>query len=190
MNRDMVRYLLEHRLTLPQSDFTVQGFGFMRLRVSPRIRVHVWHSSLRVPNVSDIHDHAQWAFKSTVMAGQIINVRFSEIYNPGGERYLRGVIHCGQGGGPAQEPPVPTDLIPQRPEAYEAGDSYRQEPNEVHRTYAADGTVTVIEQWRTETDTAHVYWPANTPWVDAIPRQATYEEIDRIGAAALAIFVP
>lgn len=185
--REMVRYLLLNRNALPLSDWTAQGFGFLRLRVSPTVRLHIWNTRLRVPGVSDIHDHAQWDFTSRIMSGQIVNLRLEE--SQGSARFHRGVIQCGVGGGMSAEIPEAVDLLPQgRPEVHERGDHYHQAAAEIHRTYAADGTVTLISQVRHETGTAHVYWPLGTPWVDAIPRQATRQEVDEIGAHALAVF--
>lgn len=184
LTRSMAMFLLENALSLPRGAWTVQGFGFARLRVSPSVRLHIWHSSLRVPGVSDIHDHAQWSFSSRIIAGQLVNLRFEE--SSGEPRYNRGIIKCGVGGGMSAEMPTPVDLVPQgRPELYEPGMQYFQRAEEIHRTYAADGTVTLIQQQRTETDTARVYWPIGTGWVDAIPRQATQDEIICVTAAAL-----
>lgn len=184
---DLGRYLLTNRNKLPHKDWTVQGFGFMRLRLSPVLRLHIWNSHLRVPGVSDIHDHAQWSFTSRILSGQLVNIRFEE--STGEPRYNCGVIHCGIGGGVSAQPPTQVDLIPSdRPEIYEAGDTYRQEASEIHRTYAADGTVTLITQERNDTDTARVFWPICGDWKDAIPRQATPEEIDFIAGHALSVF--
>lgn len=185
--RALVRYLLENRLSLPRQDWTVQGFGFMRLRVDPNTRLHIWHSALRVPGVSDIHDHAQWSFSSRIMSGQIVNIRFEE--SSGSPRYHRGIIKCGIGGGMSAELPTDVDLVPiARPEIYETGEHYHQEAAEIHRTYAADGTVTLITQKRNDTDTARVYWPLGLQWADAIPRPATLDEIASIGGYALQMF--
>lgn len=186
--RALARYLIENRRALPQTNWTAQGFGFLRLRVNATTRLHIWHSRLRVPGVSDIHDHAQWSFTSRILSGQLVNLRFEE--STGNDaRYYRGVIRCGIGGGMSDAAPEPIDLLAtDRPELYEAGQHYHQAASEIHRTYAQDGTVTLITQERHDTDTARVYWPYGTKWVDAIPRQATFEEIDEIGAYALAMF--
>lgn len=190
MLRDLARYLLVNRNSLPRGDWTVQGFGFMRLRISPSLRLHVWDSRLRVPHASDIHDHAQWAFRSTVLAGSICNVRYS-ITDPGAPGALEhnmGTIKCGIGGGMSDEKPVLIGLLPLVPEMYTAGQSYSQEPGEVHRTMPTDGTVTIIEQFRRETDCARVFWPKGIEWGDAIPRKAETWEIEEVGGFALKAF--
>jgi len=78
-------------------------------------------------------------------------------------------------------------LVAGTPEMHLAGSSYRQEPDEIHRTVPADGTVTIIEQDRRETDTARTFWPAGLSWVDAIPREATYQEVLDIGGYGLQV---
>ena len=187
----LVRYLLERRLNLPREHWTVQGFGFLRLRVSPTMRLHVWDSRLRAPGVSDIHDHAQWAFTSHVISGQIVNVRF-ELCEPtchNAVAYNVATLRCGIGGGMTNPNDVQVvHLLPGKPELYLPGMSYSQEPDEIHRTLPADGTVTLIEQRRRDTDTARVFWPLGGAWGNGIPRQATGDEIDQVGAYALANF--
>ena len=181
--QDLARYLLTHRRHYPGM-WTVQGFGFMRLRISERLRLHVWDSRLRKPGVSDVHDHAQWSFRSDVVSGQIVNQRYA--IGPIGLRFKCANIRCGIGGGMSREPTTEVTLAPQRPESYIEAQHYEQEPDEIHRTFALDGTVTLLQQWRRDTDTARVFWQAGD-WVDAEPRQATEEEIDMIGETALAV---
>jgi hypothetical protein len=185
--RELVRYLLENRQSLPAKDWTVQGFGFMRLRVADSVRVHIWDARLRQPGVSDIHDHTQWAFTSSVVSGQIINVRYT--LDARGQPHHMATLTCGIGGGMHNNKPAElVTLLPGTPELYAPGMSYRQEPDEIHRTHAADGTVTLIRQERRQVDTARVFWPEGGSWGDAIPRQATRDEIDEVGGYALLIF--
>lgn len=75
--KNLVRYLLKNRMNLPADDWTMQGIGFLRLRIDDSTRLHIWDSRLRQPGVSDIHDHTQWAFTSYVISGSIINVRYT-----------------------------------------------------------------------------------------------------------------
>jgi hypothetical protein len=188
--REMVRYLLENRMKLPADDWTVQGFGFMRLRVAPNVRIHIWDARLREAGVSDIHDHTQWAFTSRIVSGQIINVRYS-IAVPGcpdAQSYHMATLTCGIGGGMQNKPPEVVALLAGKPELYLPGMQYRQEPDEIHRTHAADGTVTVIIQERRDVDTARVFWPEGGVWGDAIPRQASRDEIEQVGHYALSVF--
>lgn len=189
--KELVRYLLENRLKLPPQDWTVQGFGFMRLRAAPSVRIHIWDNRLREAGVSDIHDHTQWAFTSQIISGQIINVRYEVCANTcdNAQRMNMGTLTCGIGGGMQQSKPVEVvNLCARKPEIYAPGMSYRQEPDEIHRTHAADGTVTLIQQERRQVDTARVFWPFGGSWGDAIPRQATHDEVDEVGGYALLIF--
>ena len=74
------------------------------------------------------------------------------------------------------------------PELYTAGRTYAQAPDEIHRTFASDGTVTVLNQSRRDVDTARVFWPAGGVWGDAIPRQATAKEVNDVCEYALVNF--
>lgn len=188
MLRAAAKGILTDRMRLPAERWTTQGFGFLRYRLNDNTRLHVWDSRLRVPGVSDIHDHAQWAFTSRVISGQIINIRYGEFHDLKPTTHQRGEIICGLGGGMSFKDSKEVRLWPAAPEMYLAGAAYRQEPQEIHRTFAADGTVTLIAQERTALDTARVFWPKGTAWVDAEPRLATPDEINFVGAHALSVF--
>lgn len=184
--KNLVRYLLENRMHLPREHWTMQGFGFLRLRIDDSTRLHIWDSRLRVPGVSDIHDHTQWAFTSHVISGSIINIRYT--IDPDGQPHNMAVLNCGIGGGMQTALPEAVVLRIGTPELYLPGSSYHQEPDEIHRTTASDGTVTLLKQDRRETDTARVFWPVGGTWVNAIPRTAKEWEINEVGAFALSIF--
>jgi hypothetical protein len=188
--RNLVRYLLKNRLMLPSADWTVQGFGFMRLRIDDSTRLHIWDARLREAGVSDIHDHTQWAFTSHILSGQIINVRYQICQETcdNAQRYNQATLTCGIGGGIHSQPAQVVALLAGKPELYLPGASYRQEPDEIHRTHAADGTVTLLKQERRKVDTARVFWPEGGVWGDAIPRQATKDEIDDVGGFALSVY--
>jgi hypothetical protein len=186
--KSTIPYLLKNSLALPLEDWTVQGFGLLRLRIDDHTRLHIWHSRFRVPDVSDVHDHAQWAFQSTVLAGMLVNVRFVYSVPTQGPGSVHGaVIKCGADAG-IKERLLAGDLVPGAPELYLPGGSYSQEPSEIHRTFAADGTVTLIIQDRREVDTARVFWPAGALWVSARPRPATEQEVSSAVGSALAIW--
>jgi hypothetical protein len=185
--RELVRYLLENRMELPATDWTMQGFGFLRLRVAPHMRIHIWDSRLRQPGVSDIHDHTQWAFTSHILSGSLVNIRYT-VAEDGIPTHDMAVLNCGIGGGMVQGSTKQVRLLPGHPELWLPGEKYRQEPDEVHRTMPADGTVTLIVQERRDTPTARVFWPIGGTWGDAIPRQATRSEIADVVGYALSIF--
>lgn len=184
--KNVIKYLLKNRMALPASDWTVQGFGFLRLRIDENTRMHIWDTALRQPGVSDIHDHTQWAFTSRVISGRIANIRY--VLGEQGVPHQMATLRCGIGGGMLEESTQRVNLMPGEPELYLADSSYRQEPDEIHRTNALNGTVTLITQERRQVETARVFWPAGRAWGDAIPRQATPDEVEKIGGYALLVF--
>lgn len=181
--RAWAKYALLNRAKL-LSDWTTQGFGFLRLRLDDSTRLHVWDSRLRVPGVSDIHDHAQWHFESVILSGMLINVRLT--IDEAGAPHHAAVIQCGQGGGMSAAAPD-VGLVAEDPELYVPGDRYQQRSEEIHRTFASDGTVTLIRQVRCKTDSARVFWPRGSVWGDAFPRAATQREVEEVGAFALSV---
>lgn len=183
---DLVQYLLKNRVDLPLEDWTVQGFGFLRLRINDHMRLHVWDSRLREPGVSDIHDHTQWAFTSHVISGSLVNLRYT--IDNAGQPHRMATLICGLGGGMQHQSQESVGLLAGTPELYLPGSSYRQEPDEIHRTMPADGTVTLIIQERRDVNTARVFWPEGGTWGNAVPRQASRNEIDEVGEFALSMF--
>lgn len=184
--KSLVYYLLKNAMAIPLSDWTMQGFGFLRLRIDENTRLHVWDSRLRQPGVSDIHDHTQWAFDSHVVSGSLVNIRYT--LDDGGQPYKMATLNCGIGGGMQDGSMKTVGLRAGLPELYLPGDSYRQEPDEIHRSMPADGTVTLITQERRAVDTARVFWPIGGSWGDAIPRQATAREVEAVVDFARSIF--
>lgn len=169
--------------------WTVQGFGMVRtyLDDAKEWRLNIWDASLKVPNVSEIHDHP-WSFTSWVLCGGLTNIRFERadqvqlVQVPGDAR--RGfslklqhvVIATGEGGGPICAPDT-VELLARQPESYGPGEGYIQERAEVHQTIALPGTVTLNQRSpATPEHTANIYWPSG-PWVSAEPRPATRTEI-------------
>lgn len=150
-------------------DWTVQGFGFLRTKIQGVGRIHVWDSRLRTPLVSDLHSHP-WPFRSTIISGELINQRFVDSES-GGLPYVRSRIATGEGGGLIGEPEEVSisDIFL---DLYGPGDVYAQVQNDLHRTLAQDGTVTLIERPQgPPLEEALVYWPRGTEWVSAEPRR-------------------
>lgn len=186
--RELARFCLEHNDCFPAEVWTQQGFGFLRLRISPSVRMHVWDSRLRLPGVSDIHDHTQWAFTSHVISGEIMNIRYS--VDESGDTHEMGTLTCGIGGGLHSDSVKRVGLVPGVPEIYTPGMSYRQEPDEVHRSIPTDGAVTIIEQERRDVDTARVFWTAGSTWGNAIPTTADLKIRRAVIQHALSVFGP
>ncbi len=177
--RLMAREILAHPTPVARA-WSVQGLGMLRLYLAPHIRLHVWDRQLLVPGASPLHTHP-WDFESFVVAGQMMNRRYLEgsIPVPEGSlfRFNRVKIQCGEAAhavGAAEQV-----ALEERPyEYYTAGDSYRQQAEEIHWSLPEDGTVTICtRQFREDRDHAFVYWRGKGPWVDAKPRPATDDEV-------------
>jgi hypothetical protein len=173
-------------------EWSIQGFGMLRLYLSSEVRLHVWDDRYKVPNVSTIHDHP-WHFHSYVVAGKLENQRFAlmqgaamnvfPLREPEYRVMTMGTIRCGVGGGlvkacamGAEEPVVLYAVHREGP--YTAMDSYNQRDKEIHESTPERGTVTIVERiFKTDTEHARVFWPRGEQWVSAEPRKATQEEI-------------
>lgn len=164
--------------------WTVQGFGMVRtyLDDAKEWRLNIWDDALRVPNVSEIHDHP-WDFKSWVLCGEIANTRFRVAPERKPDDaidfslpFQHVKIVTGEGGGPRGWPDV-VRLLANRPETYGPGEGYLQSKDEIHITKARPGTVTLNQRSpATPEHTANIYWPRG-PWVNAEPRPATKSEV-------------
>lgn len=185
--RLLIRKILERPLGY---DWTVQGLGMMRIYLDDSVRIHVWHSSLVVPNVTDVHEHP-WDFESLVLAGEMRNFRYvraNDTY-PESEAYYRDTLLCGTGN--LAGDPAPCWLIPWfpngSPSQHGPGDTYSQRFDEIHRSQFEDGTVTLVRRnfVNADRDHADVYWKRGAQFVSAEPREATPEEILRVAESAL-----
>lgn len=170
--------------------WSVQGFGVLRLYIRDVGRLHIWDSALRYPGVSMIHNHS-WDLRSTIIFGCLVNTRYTTIPPEGyvpwprPERYEGKRLITGY-----QTRDVvklePVTLYPDVVETFRSGDEYAQKAHEIHRTDAFDGTVTLMLRKEDENGQADVYWPAGTEWGTAKPRPATLEEIKSTVERALA----
>lgn len=172
--------------------WTTMGFGMIRtyLDADKRWRLNVWDDRLRVAGVSTIHDHP-WSFTSFVIAGQLINCPFEVNcwWRGGGSdeppTHSWHRIKTGEGGGPVEAPQT-AHLHALRTHVYDAGQQYTQRLTDVHETLFKRGTVTLNDRSPPTAEyTARVFWPIGQDWVDAIPRQATREEVLSAIRAAL-----
>lgn len=174
--------------------WSLQGMGFIRLHLVGHCRLHVWDKRYRAPGVSMIHDHLQWALESTILSGELVNriyqvcekSHFPSVVPQHGELYKWATIKPGAGCYFKTEPEE-VYLAPRMfPERLTPGCTYRQAPDVIHETDAADGTVTIIRKAPTPDDSARVFWRADTEWGSAEPRQATPDEVANIVSRALA----
>lgn len=163
--------------------WSVQGMGMLRLYISDIGRLHIWDSRLRYPGVSMIHNHS-WDMSSTVISGEIANTRY-EYVEGYGKAYYRKRIQCGPEYQEV-EAPVLVSLRCGASEIYLAGQDYNQVANEIHRTDAFDGTITLMErQHDGPLGQADVFWPEAELWGNAKPRPATMAEIAAVVKDAL-----
>jgi hypothetical protein len=177
-DKSLVKFILEHAADY---EWSLQGFGMLRLHLSDEVRLNVWDSRYRVPKVSMMHTHP-WNFTSIVIAGVLINTRFS--FNLRGAEYNYALIKPGPGGG-LREDLGTIHLLHHRFEYYTEGDVYQQVHNEIHTSSPELGTVTLNIRERVGDDIARVYWPAGEQWVSAEPRKATKEEVEDIVSHSL-----
>ena len=165
-------------------DWSLQGFGMLRLHMDDGFRLNVWDSRYRVKNVSMVHTHP-WNFESLVVCGRLVNWRYHESGTGYGKPYRFATIKPGPGGGLLDTRGEEVWLT-NHGEVITAGVAYRQSADEIHLSAPEDGTVTLNKRQRVGEDVARVYWPANTEWVSAEPRPATITEISTITNVALA----
>lgn len=185
--RLLVRKILERPIGY---DWTVQGLGMMRIYLDDSVRVHVWHSSLVVPNVTDVHEHP-WDFESLVLAGEMRNFVYfkSAEGQPKAQPYYRDVLLCGSGS--LAGDPDPIWIEPWYPDgrcqSCSPGYAYSQRYSEIHRSEFEDGTVTLVKRKFVNEDRDHagVYWKRGAQFVSAEPREATREEILLVAESAL-----
>lgn len=182
--RTAVRFILENAAKF---EWSLQGMGMLRLYMG-NTRLHIWDHSYAAPGVSMIHDHLQWGLRSTIVAGHLVNQRYAECEQPSAvaDPYEYVTLKAGYGCMIVEEPKrIWLRALP--PEHYGPGDTYSQEPREVHETKAQGVCITMMQKLPTGTDLARVFWPLGEKWGSAEPRKATPEEVAAITAKALAL---
>jgi hypothetical protein len=131
VNKLLVKAILE---AAPAFKWQIQGLGMLRLYLSKAVRLHVWHSGFASPGVSTLHTHP-WDFESTVVAGQLENIRYKETTGTANteldtERFYSSLLHCGPGGGLKEDPQLV--YLKQLPsEIYHEGESYTEKAEEI-----------------------------------------------------------
>ncbi len=179
----LVRSILEH---WESYEWTVQGFGFIRTKLFDVGRIHVWDSILTVPRVSTLHEHP-WPLKSTIISGELINQRFVAVEDDyeWHVNYMHSNLATGEGGGLLGDA-APQRLRPLTAEVLTPGMEYAQDPRQIHRSIAQDGTVTLMARPQgPPLQKTSVYWPAGTHWISAEPRPALASEVETVIEYAL-----
>ncbi|WOB06546.1 hypothetical protein [Piscinibacter gummiphilus] len=162
-------------------EWSLQGMGMLRLHMGNNTRLHIWNDDFAAPGVSMIHDHLQWGLESTIVAGRLANLRYARHATEvmGSRPFMMAVLKPGYGCYFKAEP-AQVFLRPKTPEWYGPGDTYRQEPDEIHETSASNGTVTVMHKTPTNDESACVFWPVGSEWGSAEPRPAKPGEVEAI----------
>ena len=165
--------------------WTRQGFGFLRTKIENVGRIHIWDSRFRAPNMlSDIHTHP-WPLCSTIISGELINQRFETVPAQEELPYIRSCLKTGEGGGLIGES-SDVGLLALAPEFYKAGQTYNQLPQEIHRTIAVDGTVTLLVRPQgPPLEEALTFWPRGLLWQSAEPKEAADWEVSQAVGLAL-----
>ena len=182
MNSDIIEMLTQPL----EYEWSVQGLGFMRTYPlsngayhNVTQRVHIWHSSLAVLGATKLHDHP-WDFVSEVVFGAVTQTRATPVADESsldGHPYMRQRILCGEGGGIAGDPEE-VRLCSGPIESYYAGQEYSQEAHEIHNSFPANNTVTVLTRtYKEERDHANVFYSKGAKFVSAAPRPASRAEI-------------
>lgn len=185
--RALARSILEEAVKRPsERGWTLQGFGMLRAYLADDMRLHVWCPDLAVRGVSTIHDHP-WRFSSFVVAGVVENFRYeiegggpledeSPRLSQGWMPYMVRRIKPGEGLQVLAED-APVWIRRLGLERVRAGAWYFQEPDEVHESRPAPGTVTLIQRQRVGEDVARTFYPRGGSWVSGEPRRATDAEV-------------
>lgn len=166
-------------------DWSLQGFGMLRLYLDKNTRLHVWHNKYMVPNVSLLHTHP-WNFTSRIICGSLFNEIYEEVDGP--FTHTGALLKCGEKTAILEEP----RHYHLRRKSYGqlgSGDSYAQKHNEIHQTVYSDGTVTIVNREVPpggNPDHAKVFWPFGTNFVSAEPRPASAVEVLDFVTPALA----
>jgi hypothetical protein len=176
--RAFVKKILEHATRF---EWSLQGFGMLRLHLDGDYRLNIWDKRFRVKDVSLIHSHP-WDFESLILCGELRNQRFA--YAAAAPAFGYATIKPGPGGGILDKKGL-THLRVFPMEVYHAGQTYCQKYDEIHVSDPVDGTVTLNKRVRVGKDVADVFWPAGQEWVSAEPRKAEDHEIHIITQLAL-----
>jgi hypothetical protein len=183
LEQTLVRNILEHA-----GDFNwrIQDIGVLALRLDDRRRhrLHVWDPDGATSDPV-IHDHP-YDFTSTVIAGELVNTRYSE--EPGGLEHLRERYGPGD---EADRRPDTVRLVGNS-EILRAGARYQQRAHELHDSRQVSGTVTLVrfDHFVDDLTELTVCRSPGAPWVTGESRPASIDEVKRITAIALSRFDP
>lgn len=160
----MVSPILRRPHETDLSAWTIQGLGMLRYRINSNLRLHIWNSDIKSPNIenSSKHTHA-WNFQSYVFSGQLQNTIYVKTQEGVvAERYMEQEIECGADGGCTMAKPMEVGLAQSRCNVYRAGGTYYERGDEIHETNWQDTTVTLIyREKKPGKDIAKIYIPVD-----------------------------
>lgn len=159
----------------------VQGIGLLSLRLDEgrERRLHVWDPA-KAPEHPPVHDHP-YDFTSTVVAGELTDTTWVE--HPDGQGFRRERYRLDA----EDDRAVDEVRLLATPRVLRAGEAYARRAAELHDSRQVPGTVTVIRcTWHEPTELSVCFRPGD-PWVSAVSRLATPDEIERITAPARAL---
>jgi hypothetical protein len=179
LNKALVLTLLQHAEDFP---WRMQDIGLMALRLDDRreYRLHVWDPSGCIGE-PPIHDHP-YDFTSTIIAGELTNSRYDE--DPTGDEYVRFRYSAGAEDGRRSDP-VRLSSTTTR---FTEGNQYGQVARELHASWQAPGSVTVIRCIWVDAPDLTVCVRNESSWRSGQGRDATRQEIKRFTANALEWF--
>lgn len=169
----VLRILIDEPLSL---DWRVHGIGFIKAYVTPdkSTRLNIYNKKFITPGITIHHDHP-WHLTSRILAGELTNTRFKRMKttldieaSDEYEIFNEGVINCANFRGVEDRPRL-AYLASCKPEVYGPGKTYMQFADEIHKTEAVDGTVTLMRRTTAlnGNGTARVFWPIGTQYVNA-----------------------
>lgn len=180
-----VKDLLQAGHRRPITDWSLQGLGMLRLKMTNDLRLHVWSPKHAWVTDAIIHSHP-WRFASYIVCGEIHNSRLvwqsNEPFSK--KTFKRRLIECGEGGCALGEEEIGDLTGVNYVESYHQGQTYSQRAEEIHLSTAGQGTVSIIER-KGDTGRAHVYYQG--AWDSAEPRTPTTDELLDILASALTV---
>lgn len=167
-------------ITTLLGQWTIQGLGMLRCRINDNLRLHIWHSDIKTPNIENSakHTHA-WDFHSYVVAGQLRNYVYERVQpNPHHENsYMEQEIECGADGCTMGEPSE-VYLAGVTSHVYRPGDTYFERGEEIHETRWQDTTVTLIHRVKKQgKDIAKIFIPVDHGYVAAPSMPATWDQV-------------
>lgn len=158
-------------------EWSLQGFGMLRMYITPEVRLHLWNPHAAYPGVTRIHNHP-WDFESHVICGSMLDRLYrTQDWSRFAPTHREERIVCGPGGH-SEGAKRTVRLVLKGERRVSAGESYTLKASELHESLPEPGTATIIVRtFKTDTEHALVYPQVERPWVSAEPRPATKEEV-------------